>query len=147
LPTVSGRVLIAALLLIPVALALVTGQLSGNGWSYSNQWATAGVCYYYYYYHYYPSTCTTIAITQLTGRVGTVTVNGYLKDGNGRGVPRVPVRILVDGQNQATTTTDLLGRFFFSGSGPTMKGLHWVTVVFDGNFNYAPSKTTRTYQL
>lgn len=33
----SARVIVAALLLIPVAIALATGQLSGSGWSFQSE--------------------------------------------------------------------------------------------------------------
>jgi hypothetical protein len=97
-----------------------------------------------------PITATTIAITQLTATKGamsriTVTVKGSLTDTYGNPLGGMPVRILIDGTYVATSATGWSGLFSYSWRGPT--GYHTVTVIFDGNSQYASSSTIGTYLL
>jgi preprotein translocase subunit SecG len=97
-----------------------------------------------------PITPTTVAITQLTATKGamsrvTVTVKGSLTETYGNPLGGMPVRILFDGVYRLTVTTGSGGSFYYSGSGSS--GAHTVTVIFDGNANYASSQASATYYI
>lgn len=90
---------------------------------------------------------TTITITQVTGASGSVTVKGILKDASGNGLPRLSLRVTVDGRYQGRLITGSGGSFTYYGLGPTVKGAHLVTVWFDGTTQYASSSASRSYYL
>jgi hypothetical protein len=57
------------------------------------------------------------------------------------------VRITVDGGYAGTATTTSGGSFSYTGSGPTSKGGHVVTVSFGGTTQYASSSASRSYAI
>jgi hypothetical protein len=89
---------------------------------------------------------TTVAITLARGGgTGLVYVVGFLSDAYGIGLQSMQLRILVDGQQYGTSITNYSGAFTYYGAGPTVTGLHKLTVIFDGNSQYAPSQASMTY--
>lgn len=91
-------------------------------------------------------TGTRIVITQMIGRMGSVSISGALSDVTGKGLASMSLKILIDGAIVGTATTGSTGAFTYSGTGPYSSGTHTVTVVFDGNSIYAPSQTSSSYR-
>jgi hypothetical protein len=90
---------------------------------------------------------TVITITKAWGGVGSLLVSGYLKDAYGNGLQGMPVKVYVDGRYLTTVSTFSGGSFTYNAIGPSNKGIHTVTVTFNGNSNYAPSTASASYRL
>jgi hypothetical protein len=90
---------------------------------------------------------TVVTITRVWGGVGSLLVSGYLKDAYGNGLQGMPVNVYVDGWYLTTVSTSSGGSFTYNAIGPSNKGIHTVTVTFNGNSNYVPSTASASYRL
>jgi hypothetical protein len=90
---------------------------------------------------------TSVTITQVLGVQGSIIVKGILRDATGKGLQGLQLRVTVDGGYTGRVITGVGGSFAYSGSGPTSRTTHVVTVWFDKTTQYAASAASATYRL